>query len=384
MTDIKFLHTSDWQIGMTRWFFSDEAQARFDAARLAAIAKLGQLAQSRGCAFTLVAGDVFESNALNKQTTGRVREALSQLPVPVYLLPGNHDPLTPDSIFFSSAAVLDGVHVLDSSEPREVAPGVELVGAPLKTKHAHEDLVRAALERLEPCPPGTIRIAVGHGQALARTSDPAPDTIDLGFVEESLANGVIHYLALGDTHSAQPVGSSGKVWFSGSPEVTDYRDLDTAGGENNSGHALVVTLSDTRDAQVEQVDVGAWRFETFARDVNSRDDVDEFLAELAQYPNKPETAIKYALRGSLDLATTRHLDTELDRLAPVFAALYPRERLMDLHLDPDEADLAAMNLTGYQQAALRELIDATQLESPEDTTAQDALRLMFRLAREAS
>ena len=39
-TTVRFLHTSDWQLGMRRWFLhthdNADAQARFDAARLAA------------------------------------------------------------------------------------------------------------------------------------------------------------------------------------------------------------------------------------------------------------------------------------------------------------------------------------------------------------
>lgn len=379
MNQIRFLHTSDWQIGMTRWFLSGEAQSRFDAARLAAIRKLGEIAVEQECAFIVVAGDVFESNSLNKQTTGRVREELAKLPVPVYLLPGNHDPLTPDSIFFSSA-VAEGVHVVADSAPIQVADGVELVGAPLTSKHTFEDPVRAALEGLEPTT-GVIRIAVGHGQVLSRGSDPAPDIIDLEFVEECLERGVISYLALGDTHSAAPVGSSGKVWFSGSPEVTDYLELGTGGGENNSGNALVVTVSAAGDVDVSQVKVGTWRFEAMTRDINSWDDAVAFIRELESYDNKSEVAIKYALRGSVDLKTMRYLETELDRLEPVFAALYERERLMDLQLDPGEEDLAAMKLSGYQGEALRELLDLSQA-GPDQQAASDALRLMFRLSGE--
>ena len=40
----KFLHTADWQLGMTRHFLSDEAQARFTAARIEAITTIGALA----------------------------------------------------------------------------------------------------------------------------------------------------------------------------------------------------------------------------------------------------------------------------------------------------------------------------------------------------
>ncbi|MDU0478345.1 exonuclease SbcCD subunit D [Staphylococcus chromogenes] len=382
MTKVTFLHTSDWQIGITRWFLSGEAQARFDDARKAAITRLGEVARSKNCDFILVAGDVFESNSLSSQTTGRTREALKDLGLPVYLLPGNHDPLTPDSIFYSSAADADNVHVIASSEPIEVAPGVELVGAPLKAKRAYEDLVRLALEPLSPCAPATVRIAVGHGQALARTSEPAPDTIDLDFVEECLENGVINYLALGDTHSAQPIGTSGAVWFSGAPEVTAYHDLDTAGGEANSGNVLVVTVSDSEPLVVEEIPVGTWKFETFKRAINSRAEAEAFIAELEAYPNKDRVAVKYALEGSVDLGTMRYLERELDRLKEIFAALYPRERTMDLQLDPEESDLAEMNLSGYQNEALQELIHATKSDGAEQETARDALRLLFRLSGE--
>lgn len=373
MTELKFLHTSDWQIGMTRWFLRDEAQARFDAARISAITRIGELAVAHDCAFILVAGDVFESNALNRQTTGRVREALAALPVPVYLLPGNHDPLTPDSIFYSSTTDIDNVHVISTSEPIEVAPGVELIGAPLTAKHAYDDLVRLALEPLER---GPLRIAVGHGQALSRSSEPLPDTISLDFVESCLAEGLIAYLALGDTHSCQSVGSTGKVWYSGAPEVTDYHDLDSGGGENNSGQALVVSVS-AAGTKVEQVEVGQWRFETFLRDINSHADAKAFIAELEAYPAKSQTAIKYALRGTIDVSTMHFLEQEIARLEPVFAALYERERLMDLHLAPGAEDLENMALTGYQRAALSELVEAAAADG--SGTATDALSLMFRL-----
>ena len=99
MTHTTFIHTSDLQLGMRRKFLSLEAQSRFDDARLRAVTRLGEIAQDRGAEFIVVAGDVFEHNSLEPTTLGRALEALRKLPVPVYLLPGNHDPLVADSIF---------------------------------------------------------------------------------------------------------------------------------------------------------------------------------------------------------------------------------------------------------------------------------------------
>ena len=46
----RFLHTGDWQLGMTRHFFSEGVQERFAQSRFDAIRKLGRIAKegSRG------------------------------------------------------------------------------------------------------------------------------------------------------------------------------------------------------------------------------------------------------------------------------------------------------------------------------------------------
>ena len=114
MTHTTFIHTSDLQLGMRRKFLSPEAQSRFDDARLRAVTRIGELAVERGAEFIVVAGDVFEHNSLEPKTLGRALEVLRKLPVPVYLLPGNHDPLVADSIL-SRTEGIEGVHVLGDS-----------------------------------------------------------------------------------------------------------------------------------------------------------------------------------------------------------------------------------------------------------------------------
>ena len=41
---MRFLHTADWQLGMTRHFLAGDAQPRYSAARRDAVAGLGALA----------------------------------------------------------------------------------------------------------------------------------------------------------------------------------------------------------------------------------------------------------------------------------------------------------------------------------------------------
>lgn len=375
---ITFIHTSDLQLGMTRWFLDDDAQARFSAARLSSITKLGELAVASGASFIVVAGDVFEHNALEDRTRLRAFEAFSRLPVPVYLLPGNHDPLVADSIFFSSSA--ENVHVLDSSQPIEAADGVEIVGAPYKSKRANYDLVAAAIEPLEIT--DSIRIVVGHGQVNSRESDKAPDIIDLDTVENALRRGAIDYVALGDTHSTESWGSTGAVWFSGAPETTAYKEVSSGGGESDSGNALVVTIDkpsaeEGATVTVDKREIGEWHFEALEHAVDSQADAEEFIELLKAYPSKSTTAIKYGLRGTVSLSVQAYLQKELSELEPVFASLRPRKRTMDLHLEPEEKELEELDITGYARGALEELLG----ELDRSTVARDAANLLFRLSR---
>ncbi|MGY0887721.1 metallophosphoesterase [Corynebacterium aurimucosum] len=370
MAAVTFIHTSDFQLGMTRWFLSPAAQSRFDDDREAAVLRLGELATETGAEFIVVAGDVFEHNSLSKTTLLRAKDMFKRLPVPVYLLPGNHDPLVADSIFFNSFA--DNVHVIADSEPIEVRPGLEIVGAPYLSKRANYDLVRRALEPLEPAEEGAVRIAVGHGQVESRAGegeDSDADTIDLAFVEECLDKGIIDYLALGDTHSTESLGSTGKVWFSGSPETTAFDDR-----ERDSGNALVVTVEGER-VDVVKHHVGRWDFRAIDADVNSLEEVEAFLAELDAVPEKIRTAVKYSLRGTVGLSAQARLEQGLAEMEEVFASLKPRKRTMDLHLAPSEEELGELSLSGYAADALAELLE--DLDNP---TARDAANLLFRLS----
>ena len=382
MTKTTFIHTSDFQLGMQRWFLSGEAQARFDDSRLEAIKRLGDLAERSGAEFIVVAGDVFERNSLSNQVTGRAREALAKLPVPVFLLPGNHDPLIADSVFFTAVnkEAAPDVHVIADSKPVTLREGVEIVGAPFKARTATHDLVAEMLKPLDATE--GIRVAIGHGQIHGWGDSDKLDSIDLNNVEAKIRAGAIDYLALGDTHSTMELGSSGAVVL-GTPETTDFRHLPAGGGESDSGNALVVTIeknsvTDTT-VTVKKEPIGQWTFESIEMDINSEEDVDRFIAQLNDYPDKHRVVIKYGLRGTINLAAQTKLDSALEELEPVFASLKPRQSVMDLHLAPEDDELANLQLTGFAASALDELME--DIHNNPDSVARDAANLLFRLSR---
>ena len=157
----------------------------------------------------------------------------------------------------------------------------------------------------------------------------------------------------------------------------------------DSGNVLVVTVEKDgteSNVEVEKVPVGTWTFEARFWEVADSDDVAGVIRDLKAYPEKDRTVIKYALSGTLGLEDTRTLERELADLEPIFAALYPRERLMSLHLEPSDEEMQNLPLTGYAHDAMRELVGQAAGGSPTDetqrATARDAVNLLFRLTKE--
>jgi DNA repair exonuclease SbcCD nuclease subunit len=373
---MRFIHTSDWQLGMTRAFLSPEATSRFSQARIDVISALGALAEKNDAQFIIVAGDVFESNQLSQQTLMRTLDALESISVPIFLLPGNHDPLDGSSIFATQEFENAGEHivVLKDMHPVPVpgVEGVEVVGAPWRTKHPSSDLCKELGEALDPAK-GVIRIAVAHGQVDTLSPDLSrPEIIDLAGAEGAIGEGKYHYLGLGDRHSVTEVGSTGRVWYSGAPVATAFDEVDP-------NKSLLVELGSGGQRSVEPLSVGNWSFIAEERTLNGPEDLAQFEQWLGDLPNKECTAVKVGFQGSINLATAAALDELMEAKAEIFASLRKRARTTDLAVVPDQLDQDSVSLSGYARDTWDELIGMAENEHP---AAQDALRLFYRLSNQ--
>ncbi len=375
---VRFLHSADWQLGMTRHFLSAEAQARFSQARIDAVRTLGRLAADTGAAFLVVAGDVFETNQVSPQTVRRTLDALASVPVPVFLLPGNHDPLDAGSIF-RAPAFADGcpphVAVLDDSSPRPVpgVRGVEVVGAPWFSKRPLSDLVADACTALAPSRT-TRRVMVAHGAAEISFDNPA--AIGIAQAESALAEGRIAYLALGDRHSTTAIGTTGRIWYAGAPEPTDYDELD-------AGNALLVELADDGRCEVVKHHTGTWRFARERFDLDAADGIEALGAWLDTITPKERSIVKLTLVGTVSLSGNARLETLLEHQRDLFAAIEQWERHTELVIRPDDDDFADLQLVGFAAQALSALRSSASGAGAEAEAARDALALLVRFAASA-
>ncbi len=369
---VRFLHTADWQLGMTRHFLDADAQPRFTEARIEAIRTIGELAELERCELVVVCGDVFETNHVERQIVVRALDAMAATPnVTFYLLPGNHDPLNAASVFRSATFTAHqpaNVVVLDGADPVTVRPGVELVAAPWTTKRPTIDLVGAAVEELEA--DGTTRIVVGHGAFDVDSPDTAnPGLLRLATVEVAVTQGRVSYVALGDRHSTTSVGTTDRIYYAGAPEPTDFREIDP-------GNVLVVE-ADVEHCSVTPHRVGTWRFERRTVHLTGVGDVEHLDHELQDLAHKARTIVKLTLIGQLTLLEHARLQQVLAHHGELLASLDHDGPGSDLVVLPDEAELATLDLSGFAAAALEDLrIEAVEHRS---TEAQGALGLLVRL-----
>ncbi|MBV9319930.1 MAG: exonuclease SbcCD subunit D [Mycobacterium sp.] len=377
---MRFLHSADWQLGMTRHFLAGDAQPRYSAARRDAVAGLGALAAEVGAEFVVVAGDVFEHNQLAPQVVSQSLEAMRAIGIPVYLLPGNHDPLDASSVYTSAlftAERPDNVVVLDRAGIHEVRPGVQIIAAPWRSKSPTTDLVAEALDGLSA--EAVTRVLVAHGGVDVLDPDPGkPALIRLGAVEDALGRGVVHYVALGDKHSRTEVGGDGRVWYSGAPEVTNFDDV-----ESNPGHVLVVDIDETnphRPVTVQARHVGRWRFLTMRHQIDNSRDIADLDLNLDLMTDKERTVVRLSLTGSLTVTDRATLDACLDKYARLFAWLGLWERHTDLAVIPADGEFTDLGIGGFAAAAVEELVAAARAgEGDVADDAQAALALLLRL-----
>ncbi len=368
---LRFLHTADWQLGLRVRYIPGDAGARVRDARLAAVKRIGEVAAEQDVAFVVVAGDVFEHHGLKPATVRKAFDLLREFPVPVYLLPGNHDPYTPDSLYRSPLWLRecpDDVHVLASTEPVEVREDAHLLPCPILDRTVLGDPTEHLTGDFGP--EEGLRIGVAHGgvrEILEGLVDDE-DELAVSIGMEAATRGRLDYLALGDWHGLFRVDD--RTWHSGTPEQTRFK-------EKEPGHVLVVEVAEPGAAPaVTPVPVAGLRWHQLRAELDGEAGLETLRGQLEEIPDKGDALVELFLAGTVDVDLRARLDEEVlevarDRLR------WLRVRDDDLHSYVSEDDLQAIGGKGWVGDVVKALAD------DEGDDAARALRLLYRLHREA-
>lgn len=253
---LKLLHTADLHLGLEAAQFDDYARRRLAHARLDVARQILSLADQYAVDAVLWAGDIFDTPEPGEdwwKGFAEVLSARSGWSRPVVLLPGNHDPIKPDSVFHPGhpfrKLLPSWVHVVDS-DPFELALSADAVlyAAPCRSMAGAEDLALSLPAR----PDGDTRIRIGmvHGS----TFDMEGYQTSFPIARDAPQQRGLDYLAVGDTHGFRVIADGGlaPIVYPGAPEQTRF-------GESNAGQVALVTISraGTRP-RVTPIKVGRW------------------------------------------------------------------------------------------------------------------------------
>ena len=371
---LKILHTADWHLGLRFRRAPPEQEKRLTRARLEVVGRILDLADSRRVDAVLCAGDLFDEPRPDQEWWHALVSEFQRRSWtrPVILLPGNHDPLTANSIYAPGdpfrRALPAYVHVVDCDEfELEIGSAAVVYARPCRS-HAGQSGLAASLP---PRAAGDERIRIGliHGQ----TFDLEGHQTAFPIARHAAVERGLDYLAIGDTHGFREVEPDANVptIYPGTPEATKF-------GEHDSGHVAVVFFprDRARRALVEREAVAAWSW---------REERCRSLAELRRL--RDENLRKTVLSLTLDMRLPLH---EYDQAARILTELegslssHPKVGVLiadrsGLRLDATHMSQCTEEWPEVLQSVVRRLKERA---ADDPKKAERALHLLYRLVAE--
>jgi DNA repair exonuclease SbcCD nuclease subunit len=299
---LKLLHTADWHLGRRFPSFPTEGQKKLSRARMDVVTKILELARRNAVNAILCVGDIFDDPDPVPdfwQGLAKIFRAHPDPHPPLFLVPGNHDPLTPESVWapgHAFRAQLPGwVHVVDRDDfTFELSPTAVLYARPCRSKAGESDLAMALPAREA----GDERLRIGcvHGC----TFDVAGYQTNFPISRDAGTQRGLDYLAIGDTHSFRDVTGNLLVptVYPGAPEPTSFDD-------GADGHvALVAMFRRGLRPRVDAEKVAFWRW----LDVRCRN-----MNDLRNLLTTPDLD-RHVVRLHLEMTVSLSEESEVERI----------------------------------------------------------------------
>jgi DNA repair exonuclease SbcCD nuclease subunit len=370
---LKFVHTADWHLGRTFPSFPEADRQKLSRARLDVIDRILGVAERERADAVLCAGDLFDAPDPGREWWEPLLDKLRRRAGarPVFLLPGNHDPLTPASVYAADHPFRRGlpanVHVVDG-DPFEYQLTAEAVlyGAPCRSQAGQRDLALGLPARAD----GDQRIRIGlvHGS----TFDIPGYQTNFPIARDAAMQRGLDYLAIGDTHAFREVPPGGKppTLYPSAPEPTSF-------DEKEAGYVAVVFVTRQRRSTIRPERVAHWTWE----EATCRS-VDELRA-LRDGADRTRHVLRLTVEMRVSAAEYQEAEAILRELKGTDAV---HGRVGILEVDRSRLELDTRNIEG-EFAGLPDVLRATadrlrvMAQGEQAEVAHQALMHLYRLAR---
>jgi DNA repair exonuclease SbcCD nuclease subunit len=301
---VRFIQTSDWQIGMKGGGLG-EAASLVRETRIQSIHNVLKAAQTEKVDFLLLCGDIFEHNMISQEYVKKVVTIFNQYPnIPLYILPGNHDIIGADCVYNRPIfQEIEHLTILNTSDSVEVADAV-IHPCPILVKFSARDFsdVIPDVHKSK-----KINIGIAHGSLSGKVPVSNWEDIDLPIAASRVDKTGIDYLALGHWHSYRAFEDNAgikRIVYSGTHEQTNY-------DEDGAGQCLLIQIDKKGDApKIVSIKTGqlTWLCKEFAmRDASSIGELKNYLDSV-----KETNMVKLVLSGEIPLESKEKLDNMLE------------------------------------------------------------------------
>lgn len=367
---LKLLHTADWHLGRRFPRFGTEAGKTLSRARRDVLERIFLEAERGQVDAVLCAGDLFDTPQPDKDFRDALVQVLQKLSWknrPVFLLPGNHDPLVTESVWRDPSfrkALPSFVHVVDQELLEVTLPNdCVLYAVPCLSRAGQKDPTESIPLRA----PGDTRVRIGlvHGS----TFDAGDWKTNFPISRDAVLERGLDYLAIGDTHGFRYVPPERKqppTIYPGTPEPTAF-------DEHDAGHVALVFITRSRQAMVQRKPVAQWKWE----EVTVRS-----MEELRLLARRTDLATR-VLRLTLDLRVTTPEYQEAEAiLGKLMGSDATHARVGVLELDREKLSLDLSNvqdLSADLPAVLQATVKRLKLEAEKPELRAAAERALFHL-----
>jgi DNA repair exonuclease SbcCD nuclease subunit len=396
---VSFLHAADLHLGMRTTRFDPIVAGKVREARFTALDNILKQARELRVDFVLIAGDLFDDPSVDQRTARRSFEMLEDLPMPVFVLPGNHDPLLSGGVWDRPPWNQQGakrVRLLKDAEPVAFNGELWLFPCPVFRKTSMNDPTTWIAQ--SPRDNGAIRIGIAHGSLKTREDLPADDHL---IARHAAADLQLDYLALGHWHRRQffadPAGIE-RTAYCGVHEPMRFQGNTTwqtgwipyggAGREEflDAGKGEVLHVQIPRAGEppaLRPIDVGHYIWQEETREVASGEDLAGLVKDVATREAFDRRLLRLRLSGVLDAASTLRLDA----LREILSKRYLLGELDDtgLRVQPTEDEMRATAGQGVLRRVLEKLQEEAQTPDPATRqVAERAVLLLYQIACEVN
>ncbi len=350
---IRIMHTGDIHLDSAfSRLDSRHAEIRRNELR-AAFTSMMLSAKMSGADLMLIAGDLFDSEFVTRETAALLCREFTAFGKPVFIAPGNHDPAFPKSFWFRTS-LPENVHVftkptLESVDLDEL--NVTVYGWGFDS----QNLDLSPLKGKTVSDKSRINLLVGHCDLRSASSSDCPVT------PEELRSFGADYAALGHIHN--PPASTDDPWcYCGCLEPRGFDETGIKGAciaeTDRKDGVSSVTVRRVRFAK-RRYEKGELSVDGASAQSDVRDAIDSYIRQM-RYGE--DTLLSLTLTGTVAPALVIDTETLSDNPSPLFLLEITDKTVPDADPDVLERDVTVRGEVYRQLKPLLESEDSRQRE----------------------